>query len=95
MVLNQVETASYLIYSVGPAGISPEKMNRKVWNYIFLKGEYPSDCGIPEDTLKKLRTEFEYWYPVDLRVSGKDLVTNHLIFFMYNHCAVWKDVRNI
>jgi leucyl-tRNA synthetase len=24
-------------------------------------------------------------YPLDLRVSGKDLVTNHLTFFVYNH----------
>ena len=28
--------------------------------------------------------EFTYWYPVDLRVSGKDLIQNHLTFFLYN-----------
>ena len=38
---------------------------------------------------RKLRQEFQYWYPVDLRVSGKDLVPNHLTYFLYNHCAVW------
>lgn len=26
----------------------------------------------------------------DLRVSGKDLVPNHLTYFLYNHCAVWE-----
>ena len=26
---------------------------------------------------------------MDLRCSGKDLVPNHLTFFIYNHCAVW------
>lgn len=39
----------------------------------------------------KLRQEFHYWYPVDVRVSGKDLIPNHLTYFLYNHCAVWKD----
>lgn len=74
---------------VGPAGISPKQLTRKVWDYIFLRGSYPSDCGIPEATLQKLRQEFEYWYPLDLRVSGKDLITNHLVFFLYNHVAIF------
>ena len=45
--------------------------------------------GIEEEKLKKLRGEFEYWYPLDLRVSGKDLVPNHLTFAIYNHCAIF------
>jgi len=77
----------------GPAGITADKLTRKVWDCIFLGKEYPSDCGISEEMLKKMRREFEYWYPVDLRVSGKDLVTNHLVFFMYNHVAMWKDSK--
>jgi leucyl-tRNA synthetase len=40
--------------------------------------------------LDKLRKEFLYWYPVDLRVSGKDLIGNHLSFFIYNHVAIFK-----
>lgn len=36
-----------------------------------------------------MRREFEYWYPLDLRVSGKDLVQNHLTFFLYIHIAMW------
>lgn len=38
---------------------------------------------------RKLRQEFSYWYPVDLRVSGKDLIQNHLTYFLYNHQAIW------
>ena len=38
---------------------------------------------------RKLKGEFEYWYPVDLRSSGKDLIPNHLTYFLYNHVAVW------
>ena len=52
---------------------------------------YPSCCSIPEATLSKLRGEFEFWYPFDLRVSGKDLIQNHLTFSLYNHVAIWPD----
>ena len=38
-----------------------------------------------------MRGEFEFWYPVDLRVSGKDLVPNHLTYYLYNHVAMWPD----
>lgn len=36
-----------------------------------------------------MRHEFSYWYPLDLRVSGKDLIQNHLTYFLYNHVAIW------
>ena len=39
--------------------------------------------------VRALRREFDYWYPVDLRVSGKDLIQNHLTYFIYNHVAIW------
>eukprot|EP00300_Choanocystis_sp_HF-7_P022239 c2141_g1_i1.p1 GENE.c2141_g1_i1~~c2141_g1_i1.p1 ORF type:complete len:1094 (+),score=322.21 c2141_g1_i1:39-3284(+) len=73
----------------GLLGITPDKLTDRVWDYIFLKGPYPADCGIPEADLQKMQTEFHYFYPVDLRVSGKDLIQNHLTFFMYNHTALF------
>ncbi|CAL6102076.1 Leucyl-tRNA_synthetase [Hexamita inflata] len=41
------------------------------------------------EIMQKLKQSFTFYYPVDLRCSGKDLVPNHLTFFIYNHCAVW------
>ena len=38
-----------------------------------------------------MKAEFEFWYPLDLRVSGKDLIPNHLTYFLYNHVAVWNN----
>lgn len=64
-------------------------MTEAVFDYIFLDKEYPKDCGIPEDKLIKLREEFNYWYPFDLRVSGRDLIKNHLTMCLYNHAAIW------
>ena len=73
----------------GPLGLNPLDFNDAVWEFVFKKGPYPADCKISEDDLKKLRYEFEYWYPVDLRCSGKDLIRNHLTMSLYNHAAVW------
>ena len=53
------------------------------------------DADGTSETLKtqlpKLRHEFMYWYPMDLRVSGKDLIRNHLTMALYNHAAIWEN----
>ncbi|KAJ3589814.1 hypothetical protein NHX12_010655 [Muraenolepis orangiensis] len=51
----------------------PEQMTREVWDFIFFKTSPFPKTSIPKEHLQKLRREFEYWYPVDVRVSGKDL----------------------
>ena len=78
---------------VGPLGIKVADLTDEVWNYIFLKGAYPQGCNISEENLHKLRYEFEYWYPMDLRCSGKDLIRNHLTMSLYNHAAIWEDQK--
>jgi len=75
----------------GPLGIAVEDLNDDVWHYIFCKGGYPKGCRISQQDLDKLRNEFEFWYPFDLRVSGKDLIRNHLTMCLYNHAAIWPD----
>jgi len=73
----------------GPANIKPEQLTNEVWEYICRNGPFPESTTIPRETLDKLKREFNYWYPVDLRVSGKDLIQNHLTFFLYTHCAMF------
>jgi len=75
----------------GPLGIEAKQLTPEVFDYIFLNGAYKEEFGIPEEKLKTLRDEFNYWYPLDLRVSGKDLVRNHLTMSLYTHSAIWKD----
>lgn len=78
--------------SVSPLGISPEQLSFEVWDYIFLPGSaYPEASNIERSKLERLRKEFSYWYPLDLRVSGKDLIPNHLTYMLYNHTAMWPD----
>jgi len=38
---------------------------------------------------KQIRDEFKYYYPLDSRHSGRDLVPNHLSFFIFNHSIIF------
>lgn len=73
--------------------IKPEQMIDDVWDYIFcrrdLSDEAKKSCGISEADLQTMRREFQYWYPLDMRSSGKDLIGNHLTFFLYIHVALF------
>ncbi|EKX38614.1 hypothetical protein GUITHDRAFT_158495 [Guillardia theta CCMP2712] len=73
----------------GPAGVVAKDLTEEVWDYILLDGPQPKDSKVPQETLERMKQEFNYWYPVDLRVSGKDLIQNHLTFFLYNHAAIF------
>lgn len=74
-----------------PFNIKPEEMTPEVWDYIFFKNALLPKSSIPKETLDRMKREFEFWYPVNIRCSGKDLVPNHLTYFIYNHCAIWPD----
>lgn len=77
----------------GPLNIKPEQMTDEIWDYVFTRRELSDELinksGISKDALLALRREFEYWYPLDVRVSGKDLIPNHLTFFLYIHIALF------
>jgi len=64
----------------------------EVWDYVFCRTQLTDDIvaksGIPKETLEAMRRQFEYFYPLDLRCSGKDLIPNHLTFFLYNHIGM-------
>ncbi|CAH8473332.1 unnamed protein product [Schistosoma bovis] len=86
----------------GPLKIWPEHMTPEVWDYIFLGIGNPEDLvetkshsSLSVPILKRLRQEFLFWYPVDLRVSGKDLISNHLTYYLYNHIAIWPNEPNL
>lgn len=76
---------------MGSAQIPAKDMTDDVWSYIMLSGPLPKDTSISESALSALRREFEYFYPMDLRCSGKDLINNHLTFCIYNHTAVFPE----
>jgi leucyl-tRNA synthetase len=73
--------------------IKPETLTEEVFDYVFYGKEnlekVAAKSGINAEKLNEMRKEFLYWYPVDLRVSGKELVPNHLTFFIFHHVALF------
>ncbi|KAJ2161605.1 cytosolic leucyl tRNA synthetase [Coemansia sp. RSA 552] len=72
----------------GPLGILPEDMDAEAWDYVLLGKELPAGHSKAKE-LSVLRRSYLYWYPVDIRSSGKDLIQNHLTFFLYIHTALF------
>ncbi|MEJ2441800.1 MAG: leucine--tRNA ligase, partial [Patescibacteria group bacterium] len=73
--------------------ITEDQLIPQVFDYIFHgEGEPQNICektGIRIEQLDDMRNEFLYWYPLDLRISAKELLPNHLTFFLFQHTALF------
>lgn len=71
----------------------PDALGIPFWDYVFLgegsAEEVAEATGVPVEGLEALRSEFTYFYPLDCRHSGRDLISNHLTFMIFNHDAIW------
>src|SRR5256886_16482255 len=69
------------------------RLDDRFFDYVFFgKGEVrtlASRLGVDVKLIEDLRREFTYWYPVDLRNTGKDLVQNHMAFCLFNHTPIF------
>lgn len=74
-----------------PHKINPKHLTKEVFDFIYRNKPMPENCPISEDFLMRMQSEFRYWYPMNLRVSAKDLIPNHLTMALYNHAAVWDE----
>ncbi|MDR1820199.1 MAG: leucine--tRNA ligase [Methanobrevibacter sp.] len=76
--------------------IDIEDLNDDFFDYVFLGKNNGSIAINSEDNnhdlngiIDEIKDEFNYWYPLDWRLSGKDLVGNHLTFHMFHHGAIF------
>ena len=78
---------------VNTGGIGAEHLGKEVLDYLLLgkgdPGKLAREHGVEKELLEEIREEVDYWMPVDLRVSGKDLIPNHLTFFLFQHVALF------
>lgn len=91
---SSLASANFLIFrQIGKNAldVTADQMTPEVWDYIFFKEAPVPKSSVAKEKLDLLKKEFSFWYPVDLRVSGKDLVPNHLTYFLYNHVAIWPE----
>lgn len=70
--------------------ISIDQVNNELFDYVFGFSD-SINATIDIKICDEMRDEFTYWYPFDLRVSGKDLINNHLIMCVYNHYYLWQN----
>lgn len=75
----------------GSLGITPEHMTDAVWEYVLGSGDLPADSPVPVEKAAELKYAFQYFYPLDIRSSGKDLIPNHLTFWIYIHAALFPE----
>jgi leucyl-tRNA synthetase len=71
--------------------IPEDKVTDELFNYILLGIGDVKSFGEFTGKVEHMKNEFNYWYPVDFRNSGKDLVQNHLTFFIFNHIAIFQE----
>jgi leucyl-tRNA synthetase len=73
--------------------ILADNLNDNFFDYVLLGKNDPdivaTESKISTELLEKIKNEFGYFYPVDSRHSGRDLVPNHLSFFIFNHAAIF------
>ncbi len=91
-----IYTAYYTISKfVNAEKVSPDNLTLEVCDYIFFGKGNPANvakgAGMTEKLLREMRTEFNYWYPVDMRHSAKELIPNHLTFFAFHHAALFPE----
>ena len=70
--------------------MDPEDLNRAFFDKIYLNKD-SDDIKVAPEVVKEIQDEFNYWYPLDWRLSAKDLVGNHLSFLMFHHSAIFPE----
>jgi leucyl-tRNA synthetase len=79
---------------VNDGTVQPENLTKEFFDYVLLeKGDVKlaaSTSKLSEEVINTMKKEFTYFYPVDSRHSGRDLVQNHLSFFVLNHVAIFE-----
>src|SRR5687768_8333843 len=97
------DSVIYMAYYIISKFINEQKYSMKkslnnidesFFDYILLgigNVQYVAkNCNLSISLIQEIRNEFIYFYPVDSRHSGRDLVPNHLSFFLFNHIAIFE-----
>jgi leucyl-tRNA synthetase len=73
--------------------LQPHQLTPEVFDYVFYGtgtlARLARKSRIDSQILQSMRNEFLYWYPVDMRNSAKELIPNHLTFFLFHHVALF------
>ena len=81
-------------YAIAPylKKMAAPDLDDSFFNQVFLDEpalDESSKVKIDAGLLEKVRNEFNYWYPLNWRLSAKDLIGNHLTFHIFHHSAIF------
>ena len=72
--------------------VTADAMSEEFFDHVLLgKGdaaEVASSTGVDPTVLEAIRSEFEYWYPLDINLGGKEHMTVHFPVFLMNHVGL-------
>ncbi|MGM0405361.1 MAG: leucine--tRNA ligase [Thermoplasmatota archaeon] len=75
--------------------VKAEQMTEEFFDHVYLgKGDaekVSEKTGLEVETLKEVRSDFEYWYPLDLNLGGKEHMTVHFPVFLMNHVGIMNE----
>lgn len=67
--------------------ISSEELTEEFFDYVYL-GKQPLDQSLKTEVWEKIRAEFDYFYPLNINLGGKEHKTVHFPVFLMNHVAI-------
>ncbi|WP_295612176.1 leucine--tRNA ligase [uncultured Methanobrevibacter sp.] len=70
--------------------MNPDDLNPAFFDKVYLNKD-SDDIKVAPEIVEEIQNEFNYWYPLDWRLSAKDLVGNHLSFLMFHHSAIFPE----
>ena len=70
--------------------MNPDDLTPAFFDKVLLNKD-SGDISVPAEKVNEIQNEFNYWYPLDWRLSAKDLVGNHLSFLMFTHSAIYPE----
>jgi leucyl-tRNA synthetase len=81
--------AYYILSSyVNQKKILVKDMTDKFFDYVFL------GIGVPKHKIwQTIKTDFDYWYPVDINLGGKEHKTVHFPVYIMNHVAIMPEQK--
>ena len=81
--------AYYILSSyVNQKKISAKDMTDEFFDYVFL------GFGSPQHKIwQTIKADFDYWYPVDINLGGKEHKTVHFPVYIMNHVAIMPEQK--
>ena len=72
-----------------------DALDEQFFDHVFLgigdAEDVAKELQLDTNALKRLRAEFTYWYPNDQRHTAPPHLSNHLVFFLMHHAAIFPE----